>query len=85
MVGALSFFQHSEIFKTELSAGRIMANEFLNSVGVIRIDFLARGVTINAQYYSNVLHSDVRRAIRRKRLVKLSNKINALHDSARPH
>jgi hypothetical protein len=35
-----------------------MASEFLDSVGVIHIDFLPHGVTINAQYYRNLLLSD---------------------------
>jgi hypothetical protein len=36
-----------------------MANVSWDSEGVIRIDFLPHGVTLNAQYYSNLLCSDV--------------------------
>jgi hypothetical protein len=34
--------------------------------GVIYVDFLPHGVTINAQYYSNLLHSDVHQVIWKK-------------------
>jgi hypothetical protein len=42
-------------FKTQLSAGRIVANVFWDSEGVIHVDFLPHGATINAQCYSNLL------------------------------
>jgi hypothetical protein len=60
-----------------------MASEFLDSVGVIHIGFLAHDVTINAQYYSNLLRSDFHQAIRKERRRKLSKKIFVLHDSIR--
>jgi histone-lysine N-methyltransferase SETMAR len=41
-------------------------------------------VTINAQYYSNLLYNDVHQAIRKKRPGNPSKKINRLHDDARP-
>jgi hypothetical protein len=37
-----------EIIKTQLSAGKIKASVFWESKGVIRVDFLPCGVTINA-------------------------------------
>jgi hypothetical protein len=36
-------------FKTQLSAGKIMASAFWDS-GVIHVDFLPHGITITAQY-----------------------------------
>jgi hypothetical protein len=45
-----------------------MASVFWNSKGVIHVDFLPHGVTINAQYYSNLLHNDVHQAIYNKLL-----------------
>jgi hypothetical protein len=36
-----------------------MAVVFWDSGGVIDVDCLPRGVTINAQYHHNLLHSDV--------------------------
>jgi hypothetical protein len=34
----------------QLSAGKIMASMFWDSEGVIHVDFLPHGVTINGQY-----------------------------------
>jgi hypothetical protein len=40
---------------------------FWDSEGVIHVHFLPHGVTINAQYKSNVLHNDVHRVIQKKK------------------
>jgi hypothetical protein len=53
--------------------------------GVIFVDFLPHGVTFNAQYYSNLLRSDVHQVIRKKRPRKLSKIIILLHDSTHPY
>lgn len=37
--------------------------EFWDSEGVIHVDFLPHNVTINIQYYINLLHNDVHQAI----------------------
>jgi hypothetical protein len=47
--------------------GKIMASVFWDSGGVIHVDFLPHGVTINAQYYINLLHNDVQQAILKKK------------------
>jgi histone-lysine N-methyltransferase SETMAR len=70
--------------KTHLSDGKIMASVVWNSEGVIHIDFLPHGVTINAQYYSNFHCNDVHQAIQKKRHGKLST-ITPLHDDPCPH
>lgn len=54
MIGTVSFLQ---------SAGKFMGSVFWDSKGEIRIDFLPYGVTINAQYYNNLLHNDVHQVI----------------------
>jgi hypothetical protein len=59
-------------FKTQLSAGKIVANVFWDSEGVKHVDFLPHDVTISVQYCSNLLHSDVHQAIQKKRPGKLS-------------
>jgi hypothetical protein len=43
---------------------------FWNSKGVIHVDFLPHGVTVNAQYYSNLLHNDVHQVIQKNGLGK---------------
>jgi hypothetical protein len=66
------------------SAVKTMTRMFWDSEGVIHVDFLPRGVTINAQYYIYLLHNDVHQVIQKKRPGKLS-KIILLHDKTRPH
>jgi histone-lysine N-methyltransferase SETMAR len=67
------------------SLGKVMATVFWDASGIVHIDYLERGVTINAEYYSNLLQNDVRSALRRKRPGKLSSTPLLLHDNARPH
>jgi hypothetical protein len=50
-------------FKTQLSADKSMTGMLWNSEGVIHVDFLLHGATVNAQYYVNLLRSDVHQKI----------------------
>jgi hypothetical protein len=65
------------------SAGEIMASVFCDS-GVIHVDFPPHGITITAQYYSNLLNNYLHQGIQKKRRGKLSEIIQ-LHDSAHSH
>jgi hypothetical protein len=47
--------------------------------------FSSHGVTFNAQYYSNLFHSNVHQVIWKKRLTKLSKMNILLHENARQH
>lgn len=71
--------------KVQPSLGKVMATVFWDSTGIILVDYLERGATINAEYYSNLLQNDVREAMRRKRPGKLSKRPLLLQDNARPH
>ena len=42
-------------FKAQKSAGKIMANVFLDSQSVILVDFLPKGETINSEVYIETL------------------------------
>ena len=42
-------------FKTQLSAGKVMATVFWDAQGVIMLDFLAKKSTITGVYYANLL------------------------------
>jgi hypothetical protein len=66
-------------FKTQLSAGKIVASVFWDSEGVVHVNFLSHGVKISAQYYSNLFRNDVHQVNQKKRPEKLS-KIIQLHD-----
>jgi hypothetical protein len=72
-------------FKTQLSAVKIVVSVFWNSKREIHVDFLPHGVTINAQYYSNLLHNGVHQTLWMKRPTVLSKVIILLHDDANPH
>lgn len=67
-----------------LSARKIMATVFWDRQGVLLIDFLERGATINSERYCETLRN-LRREIQNKRRGKLSARIFFLHDNARPH
>ena len=42
-------------FKTQPSAGKVMATVFWDAQGVIMLDFLAKKSTITGGYYANLL------------------------------
>ena len=70
-------------FKTQTSAGKVMATVFWDAQGVM-LDFVAKKSTITGAYYANLL--DQRRtAIRKKRRGKLSKGILLQQDNARVH
>ena len=47
----------SKKFKSQQSAGKVMVTVFWDSVGVIRVDFMSKGATINSDVYINTLKS----------------------------
>ncbi|GFU97887.1 mariner Mos1 transposase [Trichonephila clavipes] len=61
-----------------------MCTVFWDSKGILLIDFLLRGQTINAAVYCETLRK-LRRAIQNKRRGFLSKSVVFLHDNARPH
>ena len=42
-------------FKTQSSAGKVMATVFWNAQSIIMLDFLAKKSTITGAYYANLL------------------------------
>ena len=71
-------------FKTQPSAGKVMATVLWDAQGVIMLDFLAKKSTITGAYYANLLNQ-LRTAIREKRRSKLSKGILLQQDNARVH
>ena len=71
-------------FKTQPSAGKVMATVFWDAQGVIMLDFLAKKSTITGAYYANSL-DQLRTAIHEKRGGKLSKGILLQQDNARGH
>ena len=69
-------------FKTQLSAGKVMATVFWDAKGVIMLDFLPKRSTITGVYYANLL-DQLRTAIREKRRGKLSKGVLLQQDNTR--
>lgn len=66
------------------SAGKIMATIFWDAKGIILIDYLQRGTTINGEYYAFLLEKMVAK-VRESRPSLQRKKILLLHDNAPAH
>ena len=71
-------------FKTQPSAGKVMATVIWDAQDVIMLDFLAKKSTITVACYANLL-DQLRTVIREKRRGKLSKGILLQQDNARVH
>ena len=71
-------------FKTQPSAGKVMASVFWDAQGVIMLDFPAKKSTITGAYYANSL-DQLRTAIREKHRGKLSKGVLLQQNNARVH
>lgn len=71
-------------FKTTPSARKVMVTVFWDSEGVILVDVMPRGTTINSEAYVKTLHK-LKNRFRRVRHDKNPAEILILHDNARPH
>ena len=58
-------------FRTQKSAGKVMASVFWDKEGIIMIDYLQKGKTINADYYTS-LFDQLKQKLKEKRRGKLS-------------
>ncbi|XP_067123351.1 histone-lysine N-methyltransferase SETMAR-like [Centruroides vittatus] len=70
--------------KQTISVRKIMATVFWDRKGILLVDFMPRGTTINSDTYCVTLRK-LRRAIQNKRRGLLSSGVMLLHDNARPH
>lgn len=70
-------------FKTRISAKKIMASVFWEHKGIILIEYMPKGETINAEKYCEILKNS-KRAIQIKRRGILTKGVCLLHDNARP-
>ena len=71
-------------FKTQPSAGKVMATVFWDAKGIIMLDFLPKRSTITGVYYANLL-DQLRTAIHEKCRGKLSKGVLLQQDNARVH
>lgn len=66
------------------SAGKVMVTVFWDADGVLLVDFLEQGRTINGEYYASLLEQ-LRAAIIEKRRGKMSKGVRLLQDNAPAH
>lgn len=71
-------------FRTQVSAGKVMATIFWDSQGVLLLDYLPHKTTMTGDYYSKLLGT-LRDAIKQKRRGMLSRGVLLLHDNAPAH
>lgn len=81
LIGIISFLKATTKFKTQLSAGKIMASCFGIQKKCVLFFFFPDAITINAHYYSNMLYTDVHQAIWKNRSGNLSKNIILLCDN----
>ena len=71
-------------FKIQPSVKKIMASVFWDAKGVLLLDILEPGQTVNANRYCQTLDR-LREAVRRKRPGRLTSGVILQHDNATPH
>lgn len=71
-------------FKSQASAGKVMATVFWDQEGVILVDFMPKGTTINSEAYILTL-TKLKIRLRRCRPHLSESNVLLQHDNARPH
>lgn len=71
-------------FKVQFSERKIMASVFWDRKGLLLVDFMPKGTTINAAAYCETLKK-LKKKIKDKRRGMLTRGVSLLHDNARPH
>ena len=79
-----SSYPKAKMFKQASSVRKIMATVFWDRKGILLIDFLQRGLTINVDIYCETVRK-LRRTIQNKRRGMLSGGIVLLHENTRNH
>jgi len=68
----------------EKSAGKVLASIFWDQDGILLIDYLPKGQTINAEYYSSLL-VQIKDILKKKCHGKVTKGVLFLHDNALAH
>ena len=71
--------------KTLPSSQKVMISVFWDAEGLILVDYLPKGKTINSEYFCNLLREDLRKHLKNRRRGKLSSKPILQMDNATPH
>jgi len=75
---------HPKKFRLQKSAGKVLASIFGDQDGILLIDYLPKGQTINAEYYSSLL-VQLKDILKEKRRGKVTKGVLFLHDNAPAH
>ena len=70
--------------RVQKSAGKILASMFWDQDGILLVDYLPKGLTINAEYWSSLL-VQLKDILKEKRRWKLPKKVLFLHYNAVAH
>jgi len=71
-------------FRVQKSAGKVLASIFWDKDGILLIDYLPKGQTINAEYYSSLL-VQLKDILKEKRHGKVTKGVLFLYDNAPAH
>jgi len=71
-------------FRVQKSAGKALASRFLDQDGILFIDYLPKGQTINAEHYSSLL-VQLKDILKEKSRGKFIKGVLFLHDNAPAH
>jgi len=71
-------------FRVQKSDGKVLASIFRDQDGIVLIDYLPKGQTINAEYYSSLL-VQLKDILKEKRRGKVTKRVLFLHDNAPTH
>ena len=74
----------SKKFRVQKSAGKVLASIFWDQDGILLIDYLPKGQTINAEYYSSQL-VQLKDILKEKRRGKVTKGVLFSHDNAPAH
>ena len=74
----------SKRFRVQKSARKVLASIFWDQDDILLIDYLLKGKTINAEYYSSLL-VQLKDILNEKRRVKVAKLVLFLHDNAPAH
>ena len=75
---------HPKKFQVQNSVGKVLVSIFWDQDGILRIDYLPKGQTTNAEYYSS-LRVQMKDILKEKRRGKFTKGVLFLHDSATSH
>ena len=71
-------------FRVLKSAGKFLASIFWDQEGILLVDYLPKGQTINAEYYLSLL-VQLKDILKEKRRVNVTKRVLFLHDNALAH